>query len=174
MSIKIPSAVAKAAYWVGVLIAMVSMGGTVFAYTQGYQFMSVQSDSMQPYVAPGGAVVVDRKDTNIHEGDVITYRSPVDRRTVNTHRVVAIDVYRGVVTTKGDNALAVDTVVPLQNVLGTVRYRLPFLGYGLDILKRPLGLLAVIYLPASFVVMAEVRRLTKYYSAPPRHYLLYR
>lgn len=157
-------------------LSMVLSTAFVFATSRGYQLLSVQSDSMRPFALKGGAVVVDRNDTRAAVGDVVSYRSPVDATTmtINTHRVVAVDQSRGLMTTKGDNLSARDYVVPLRNVVGTVRFSLPYIGTLLDALKHPLGLVAAVYIPAISLIAYEARRLTRVYSSPPRRYTLYR
>lgn len=73
--------------------------------TGRYQVLTVLSDSMAPSMREGSLVVsVPFRPGDVHAGDVITLRSPVDPDVVVTHRVVEV-VEPGVapvVRTKGD------------------------------------------------------------------------
>lgn len=148
-------------------------GAMLLGYHRGYRLLSVQSDSMRPFVSKGGAVVVDCHELHVAAGDVVSYRSPIDARTINTHRVMAVDLEHGLMTTKGDNTQLQDTAVPLRNVIGVVQYSLPLVGLLLDAVKRPVGLVALVYVPALLLVMHELWLLRSYYRTPPRHYALH-
>ncbi|HEV7454557.1 MAG TPA: hypothetical protein VGO07_04840, partial [Candidatus Saccharimonadales bacterium] len=83
-----------------------------------------------------------------------------------THRIIALPVaangYR--IITKGDaNALA-DPPVRIAAVLGKVQRHVPLAGYAVDIVRKPVGLLLCIYIPALAIMADELRRLTAYYK----------
>lgn len=138
-----------------------------------YRFLSVQSDSMRPALRTGDLAIVDTSRQTAQVGNIVSFRNPIRPATINSHRVVSIDYRRGVMTTKGDNAAAADTVVPLRNIVGTVAWRVPALGYVVDALKHPVGLGILIYLPALRIIWLELRRLHPAYILP-RRYVLYR
>jgi signal peptidase len=140
----------------------------------GYELMSVQSNSMLPVLKRGDAVLLNKRDTDPRPGDIVSYASPQDPRIVITHRVISVDNKTGMITAKGDSAAAADLPVPGWNVLGTAARSIPYAGFGLDALKHPLGLMAFVYAPAAGIVIAEARRLSRYYSGKaPRRYVLH-
>jgi signal peptidase I len=147
-----------------VLLCMLLAAGILYARMAGYELLSVQSDSMKPIMRTGDAVLLSKSDTDLTPGDVVSYASAENPRVVITHRVIGVDNKRGIISTKGDDTPLVDQPVPAWNVMGTVTHVIPALGFALNILKHPLGLLAVIYLPAATIVIAEIRRLSLYYA----------
>jgi signal peptidase len=151
------------------LLALTVVGSRL----KGYELLAVQSDSMRPLMSKGTAVLVDTRDASPRLGDVVSYQSPEDPRVIITHRVIGADYKRGIISTKGDATALTDSPVPAWNVIGTVHGVLPGLGFALDALKHPLGLIAVVYLPAVGIIVAEVRRLSGYYSGKgSRRYVL--
>jgi signal peptidase len=133
------------------------------------QVLSVQSGSMQPLIHKGDAVIVDpvmrsAGDRGYSVGDIISYRSAQNARLVITHRVQSIDQRSGLVTTKGDNNLSADAPIPTEQIIGRVGQHVRGLGYAIDTLRSPFGLVLVIYLPALIAVVLEVRRLTAYFK----------
>jgi hypothetical protein len=54
--------------------------------------------------------------------------------------------------------------VPFSFVTGKLVKSVPKAGYGLDIIRNRLFLAEVIYLPAAFIIVWELRRLRRYYG----------
>ena len=95
--------------------------------------LTVLTNSMVPTYPPGTLVIVRPVDTtDIRIGDSITYQIRSGQPEVITHRVVSIASAGGTSTfiTKGDNNDLPDStpVVPDQ-VMGTVWYSVPWVGY---------------------------------------------
>jgi signal peptidase I len=161
-----------------VLVSMLLAAAMVYARFSGYELLSVQSDSMRPMMQKGDVVLLDKRDSNLKPGDVVSFMSPANPKLVITHRVIGVDNKRGIISTKGDNVSQVDTPVAAWNVQGTVKRVIPHLGFILNLLKHPVGLLVVIYLPAFGVILAELRRLNFFYATGIRankavHYRLH-
>lgn len=87
----------------------------------------VTSGSMEPALRVGSVIVVEPIETDdVRTGDVVTFRLPTG--DVTTHRVVDID--RIGLTTKGDANEDIDPwIVTGDELLGRVRYTVPFVGY---------------------------------------------
>jgi signal peptidase I len=161
-----------------VLVCLVMAVGVGFARYSGYELMSVQSDSMSPVMHKGDAVLLNKHKSGPKLGDIISFVSPNNAKVVITHRVVGIDNHQGMVETRGDNASLVDQPIPAWNILGTVVTVVPAMGLVLHLLKNPLTLIVIIYLPALGIVISEINRLSAYYATGMRptkrvHYMLY-
>lgn len=133
-------------------------------YAAGYRLYSVQSDSMAPGLSTGDVVLVDSRDKNISTSDVVSFRSPDNPMVIVTHRIISIDAATGSFIAKGDNTDLVDRPVSLSEVVGVVAVSAPILGHVSDALKQPVGLIAMVYLPALFVIAGEVSRLGRHYA----------
>lgn len=106
---------------------------------QGKAAFIVLSGSMEPAYPVGGLVITQPTDFNqLEPGDAITFQSQRDK--VVTHRIVEIDYQEKVARTKGDaNKTADAQVVLAKDVIGEVRYGLPYIGYGVAFLQSSLG-----------------------------------
>lgn len=152
--------------------------GFIYARLDGYELLSVQSNSMRPVMQRGDAVLVHTRDADVGIGDVVSYISPAHPDVVITHRVIGVDDTRGIIATKGDNTPLVDPPVPAWNIVGTVTWVAPEAGFMLNLLRHPVGLIAAVYLPALAIILSEVRRLSRYYATGrqytrPLHYRLH-
>jgi signal peptidase I len=159
--------VVRVAEYVGIALVIVLMGAVVLALLApryGWRADTVLSGSMEPAL-PVGCVEVTRPvrlDT-IEAGDIITFRSPTNGKLMS-HRVVAVeegDSYQ--FRTKGDANEDVDPyLIPAQNVVGRVWFRLSHVGYVVEYLKTPigfilLGLCGIALILAEVSTMLEVR-----------------
>lgn len=150
-----------------VLLLVMSLAA-LYALSQGAKFLSVQSGSMVPTYHKGDLVVDMRVPVQqLAVGDVVTYTNP---RLFNgepiTHRIIQTpsnDNDQQFVT-KGDANPAADPPIKAHNIIGKVGFSVPLLGFLFDFVRKPLGLLILIYVPAITIVVAEIRRLMKYYQ----------
>src|SRR3989344_7441934 len=148
------------------LVLMVLGGGLVYIQATGSKLLSVQSGSMAPKIKKGDLVAVNRVPTGqLAIGDVITFASPNNSKKTITHRIVAVPTPKngGKLITKGDANPITDAPISPKFVLGKVRYNVPYAGKLIDFVRKPLGLVLIIYLPALMVVAGEVRRLGEHY-----------
>jgi len=113
---------------------------------------TILTGSMQPGMPPGTLVVVRPVDfSDIGIGSVITYQLESGRRTVVTHRVVAVGTnLKGepFVETRGDANDVADEkpVIPAQ-VRGERWYHLPYVGYAVNLFpqgERQVALVVVV------------------------------
>lgn len=137
--------------------------------------LSVNSESMEPRIGKGDAVIVHRVDPlDVHAGDVVSYRSPVDESVIITHRVVAVDPLTGQVVTKGDVNSSEDPAVSGFRIIGRVAYVVPGVGGIINALHSWLGLGLLIYLPTSLLLASELHRLVRHYLRPTYVHAIYR
>ena len=98
----------------------------------------VQSASMEPTIPTGSVVFVNTKDTEVEEGDIVTYSLSLgdDKAVFVTHRVSRIDTDSGLIQTKGDNNDSADGWLEPSAITGTVVKYVPWCGFVLDSLQR--------------------------------------
>jgi signal peptidase len=108
----------------------------------GFQFYIVRSSSMKPVTVAGDVAIIRRlnKHITIQNGDIIAFRSPVNQENIFIHRV--IETTPSGYITKGD-ANEDQDARPITNdkVLGTYIFRIPFLGFLFEGLRRVINLL---------------------------------
>jgi signal peptidase I len=134
--------------------------------------LSVESGSMTPVVRKGDAVFVRRIPGYVPSaGDIVSYHSPIDGRTI-THRVVSVSRQTGIVVTKGDNLVTSDPSVSMSALRGQVTAVFPHAGQGLDMVRHPVSIVAFVYVPAVALCACEVQKSAAHYRKP--HYRLIR
>lgn len=120
-----------------------------------YRILVVLSGSMAPSLLAGDAVLIRSGANPIHEGDIVTFQR---EGQLVTHRVVEVE--SGQLVTQGDANNTPDLwPVPLAAVEGLYVLRLPFLGYLVWFARKPIGWVALVILPATILVIGEVRNL---------------
>lgn len=119
----------------------------------------VLTASMTPAIAPGDVVIVDDRDpATIAEGDVITFIRGTNEVPV-THRVVGVTATGGefFFETKGDANDGPDSAaVPAANVLGTVAFSIPYIGYVIQFTDSSAGFLLLVVVPFGLLAVSEV------------------
>jgi signal peptidase len=64
--------------------------------------------------------------------------------------------------TKGDANNAPDQKVVLKKeILGKVLLDIPYLGYAVDFIKKPLGFALIILIPAGIIISDEIKKIFK-------------
>lgn len=108
------------------LIAMV-VGPKLF----GVQLRAVLTGSMEPELPVGSLIVAAPAPfEKVKVGDDVTFVINKDLKVV-THRVIAKDEGNQMVTTKGVANKMSDAPTRYENVLGVVRFHVPYVGYPL-------------------------------------------
>ena len=121
--------------------------------------LTVLSGSMEPALMTGDVIVVrETAPLAVAPGDVVTYREPGGRRLI-THRVRHMRLQDGSVhfVTKGDANKPVERwrVSPNRPVRRVV-YRLPVLGYGLNLFRTRVGLALLVGVPLLLLAVVEL------------------
>jgi signal peptidase len=147
------------------LLALAVAAIVLLPRVMGWQTMVVLSGSMEPAMPVDGLAFVEPVDPDeIEPGDVVTFPRP-DKRDANgestavvSHRVVAVSDQLGEPTlwTKGDANETFDSwAVPASEVIGEVRFTVPYLGSISRHMQTPRGYLSVLAIPALLVIIVE-------------------
>jgi len=123
--------------------------------------MTVLSGSMEPTIKTG-AVVVVKPEADYKIGDIITFGLNTKTQTPITHRIHDIKVVGGnaVYITKGDANNAPDVKeIQKSDIIGKVLFSIPYLGYLVNFIKRPIGFMLIIIVPAGIVIYDEIRKI---------------
>jgi signal peptidase I len=121
----------------------------------GRQVYVVRGASMQPAIPLGSMVVVHAVDpTTVVVGEVVTFRLP--QGTVVTHRVTAITQSPELsFQTKGDANPTGDPVpLPASELVGSVEYALPGVGFLMYVLGSVPGALLAVSILGALLLMA--------------------
>ena len=127
----------------------------------GPKMFVVLSGSMEPTIHTG-AVVVEVPESSYKVGDVVTFGKDTRVDIPTTHRLVASRAQEGVLlfSTKGDANNSPDgTEIRQSDIHGKVLFSIPYLGYIIDFVKKPIGLVLIIVLPALFIIGDEIRKI---------------
>ncbi len=139
----------------------------------------ILTNSMEPTILVKDAVVdVKALPSSIQVGDVITFvtHDPIHYGATVTHRVVGRDQdangnYR--YRTKGDNNNIEDSwIVPQENILGKVIFKIPKLGYLQDFLSTSYGWIIAIVLPCLVIIVYDLVRLVAVFIRSTRKKLV--
>lgn len=121
----------------------------------------VTSGSMEPQVKMGSLVFTKVK-SNYEVNDVVVFRSP-DSKGFILHKIIRKDAEDFV--TKGDANLAEDNFrIKREDVVGVLIFTLPVVGNILKFLISVPGIICFIFMPASFLVVIEVKNLIRLHS----------
>lgn len=142
----------------------------------GYSVFIVTSNSMEPVMSPGSALLVEKVDhQKLNVDDVITYEkgySSEGKLLVDTKRIVEILEEDGERSyrLKGDQSDPADEGVVCRSdqVLGKAISSLPGVGSFFAFVKTPIGLVACIALPLLILLTFEVVNLVRLSRKPSR------
>jgi len=131
----------------------------------GYPTFVVRSGSMSP-VIPTGSVAVAKNVSadSLRVGDVVAFR-PADAAVEGPlliHRIISIEEQDGqrVFRTKGDaNGSPDPWELHLDGTGGKVVLAVPYVGYLLGLLSRPLVWVPLVFPPASFLAFGTLQRI---------------
>lgn len=117
------------------------------------------SGSMEPGIPTGSVVFIDTKDKNVHEGDIIAFKSGDGQGATVTHRAVKISE-DGTITTKGDNN-EVEDLAPLkpEYVIGKYKLCIPKIGKILSKLDAKKNVVIGAFLILANIVMAALEKI---------------
>ena len=119
-----------------------------------FRVYSVISGSMEPELSVGDLIYVKSVDNidDIAVGDDITFVLN-EELVVATHRVVRVDAEKQHLYTKGiANELEDDAPVHFKNVIGVVKFNIPFLGYVSDFVQNPPGMYIAIAIGVALII----------------------
>jgi signal peptidase len=137
--------------------------GSVLPIPGNYKLLTVVSGSMEPTIHTGSVIVV-KPSENYKIGDIITFKLSPSEKTPTTHRIAEMEVQAGIpiYTTKGDANDSPDTSKIYQRqIVGKMIAKIPFLGYAMDFVRKPVGFALVIITPAVLIILDEIRKIWK-------------
>jgi len=118
----------------------------------------VSTGSMEPEIMTGSVVFSTLKNEEVNKGDIVVFKSPDNQEITVIHRVK--DINGDQYTTKGDNNENEDSWTLFKsNILGTVIFTIPYLGYVIDFMKTPLGFGLVLGIPALILIISFIKRI---------------
>ncbi len=121
-----------------------------------YQLLLVQSGSMEPAIKAGSLVVVN-PSLEYKKGDIITFAFG-EGQMPTTHRIYDKKSVDGelVYTTKGDANNAPDQRNVFEdNIIGKVFFSVPYAGYLVNFVKKPIGFALLLFIPASIIIFDQ-------------------
>lgn len=127
-------------------------------------FYTILTQSMYPTIEAGDIVITYKNDDNSYNAnDIITFVSPNDPITI-THRVIEVSSLNGkyYYRTKGDNNNTSDsTIIPADNVIGRVVFRIPKAGYIQQFLVSETGWIVAVVLPCLAIIIYDIVKVSK-------------
>lgn len=136
---------------------------SIFPITGNIKILTVLSGSMEPKIHTGSIVIIKPQDI-YNVGDVITYGLISKTDIPTTHRIVEEKVVNGqmVFKTKGDaNNSADNKDVKNSEISGKVYFSIPYLGYVINFLKKPIGIMLIIFVPGVMIIYDEMKKIGK-------------
>ncbi|MDE2030951.1 MAG: signal peptidase I [Patescibacteria group bacterium] len=129
--------------------------------TGNIKTLAVLSGSMEPTIHTGSVVIV-KPESSYKVGDIITFGDNTKTDIPTTHRIAEERAVEGnmIYRTKGDANNAEDSAeTPQKEVTGRVLFSIPYLGYIINFIKKPIGLMLIIIVPAAVVIYDEMRKI---------------
>ena len=119
-----------------------------------FDILVVRSGSMEPAIRTGGVVLIDTNARDLRIGDVASFRD-AQGADIITHRVVALR--DGGFVTRGDANRSDDaTLRRPADVVGRERMSLPYLGFVLYLIQRPLVFVLLLGATGGYLVLSEL------------------
>lgn len=150
------------------ILAITGLGlAAVYQKLQHGHLLSVQTESMVPAIPKGSLVGIQSvANSNLAVGDAITFVNPNNSKQTITHRIVELPggKHPGAFITKGDANPTTDAPIPVSKIVGKVQWHVPYAGKAIDLVRKPVGLLLLIYIPALVMIVGELRNLSAYYK----------
>ena len=155
--------------WLATLAAVLVLLAVIVLFLgarlSGWNLRVILSGSMEPALPVGSLVFVEpRAPEEVQVGDILTFRPSSDPNQQVTHRVVEIRGEGSALQfeTKGDANEALDRYpVPAGDVVGTVRWHVPQLGYLVERVATGEGFLLFVLVPGAFIISGELWNIMK-------------
>lgn len=121
----------------------------------------VSSGSMEPTIQTGSVAFVKPILANeIKKGDIVTFTSPKDINQTILHRIFKVDKSKNNLffQTKGDDNNAPDNwKVSASGIRGKYFFSIPLLGHIAAFMKKPLGFILTIGVPAILLIFLQIK-----------------
>jgi signal peptidase len=156
----------KAIYYIVftfIILIAVLLIVSILPITGNIKFMTVLSGSMEPTIKTG-SIILTKPIGDYKIGDIITFGPTTKTIPPTTHRIAEIKVVGGqpIYITKGDaNNSADSREIQKSDILGKMIVRIPYLGYVIDFVRKPIGFVLIIIIPAVVIINDEIRKIWK-------------
>jgi signal peptidase len=144
--------------FIGILLVV-----SIIPITGNIKILTVLSGSMEPAIHTGSVIII-KPESSYKVGDIVTFGKNTKTDIPTTHRIAEMKIVSGeaVYKTKGDANNGEDgKEIGKSEILGKVLFSIPWLGYIVDFVKKPVGLMLVIVIPAVIVIYDEFRKIGK-------------
>ncbi len=148
-------------YYLLVVLVAVLLIITVLPLAGNFKFLVVQSGSMEPSIKTGALVMV-KPAVDYAVGDVITFGPVSKGKAPTSHRIVEVkgEGATAKYVTKGDANDAADMrEVMRRDVIGKVRFDIPYLGYLVAAAQNRWGFAALVVIPAIIIIWEEGKKI---------------
>jgi len=124
----------------------------------GWRFDIILSGSMEPSVGTGDLAIVGPTTWgDLRVGDIIIFNSTYRDGQV-CHRIIEIDISNQTIQTKGDANEDPDPFLAHpEDIVGKVHMSVPYLGYLVQCIRGPLGIIAIIGLFTISLIKTDER-----------------
>jgi signal peptidase len=123
----------------------------------------VKSGSMAPAIETGDVLVVEPVAADsIEVGEIVTFDNPDQSGQLMSHRVRAVEpTEEGLrFTTQGDaNTADEHWTIPADGTVGRALYRVPKLGFAVNVIQAPGGKVGLIVVPALLLTISLLSRI---------------
>ena len=136
---------------------------SVFPIKGNIEFLTVLSGSMEPTIHTGSVVFV-KPISEYKVGEIVTFGKNDKNNIPTTHRIVESRVQDGHIfyKTKGDANDSEDSrEIAQDDIVGRVYFSIPYLGYAINFVKKPIGLMIAIVVPAVIIIYDQIQRIIK-------------
>lgn len=136
---------------------------TLFPIKGNYQVKVVLSGSMEPTIHTGSIVII-KPGSKYKVGDIIIFGKDTKTEIPTTHRIVSSRAVEGNILfiTKGDANEDIDfTEIYEKDVNGKILFSVPFMGYIINFIRKPVGVIIVIIIPALYIIFDEIKKIIK-------------
>lgn len=148
-------------FYVAIVAIIALLLFALFPIKGNYQIKIVQSGSMEPSIRMGSIVII-KPSASYTVGDVVTFGKDTKKDIPTTHRIFSSRAVDGVLlfTTKGDANKSPDTAEIRQGEIhGKVLFDVPFVGFIIDLARKPLGFVVFVIIPAIIIIYDEAAKI---------------
>ena len=146
-----------------ILFVAILLVVSILPITGNIKFMTVLSGSMEPTIKTG-SIILTKPTGDYKIGDIITFGPITKTVPPTTHRITEIKVQGGnpIYITKGDANNSIDSrEIQKSDILGKMIVKIPYLGYVIDFVRKPIGFVLIIIIPAVVIINDEIRKIWK-------------
>lgn len=122
------------------------------ATINGYTMLEVVSGSMKPTINVGDMIIINTKDKNYKENDIVTYYDK--NHNLITHRIININDTE--IVTKGDNNNTEDEAIYSQEIIGKYVTKIANLGIILSSLKSPFTMIMILIIGILICILTSI------------------